>query len=787
MSPLTHKLLRDLWRMKGQALAIAAVIAVGVLMLVMMTGLLNTLTETRRAYYERYRLADVFAPVVRAPNPLLERIADIPGVATVEGRVTGSALIDIEGETLPIRAMAVSLADRGQPKLNDIYLSGGRWLDPDRSDEVILLKGFATARGIGPGDKLAATMNGARRFFDVVGIAESPEFLYTTPPGETVIDDRRFAVIWMSRSSMSAAYDMDGAFNEALIGLERGADTEAVLAAVDLLLDPRGGLGAYPLRDLISNRYISQEIDGLRTNSRFVPPIFLAVAAFLLYIVISRMVQAEREEIGLLKAFGYTSTEVSLHYLRFILAIALFGAVVGSLGGIAAGRAMAGLFQQFYKFPFLVFQLDPQSFVIGVGTSVLAASAGAFGVLRQVFRLTPAVAMRPPAPADYSRTGKVGGWASRVLDQPTRMVLRRLQRQPWRMAAAVAGIAAGMALSVSNLSVMAGFQQMLDVTFTTVDRSDAQVIFLTATSDKTVYELGRMPGVEQVEPFRAVSVVLKNGPRSHRGAITALVERPQLGRALDAAQRPIPMPGGGIVLSNPVANVLQAGPGDVLTVEVREGRRPVLTIPVAAVADSLLGSPTYMRIDALNRVLKEPGRASGAYIRLDANEADTIYTRIKDMPAVAGITLKSASRASIETLMNQSAGVMRFIMLAVAIVITFGIVYNSARIAMAERARDLASLRVIGFTRGEASFVLLGELAVVTLLALPLGAAAGYWLTAAIARGFSTEMFQIPVVYTPETNGTAGLAVLFASVVSGLLVKRDIDRLDLVESLKTRE
>ena len=418
MSPLDRKLLRDLWRIKGQAVAITLVIALGVLMLVMMDGLVNSLEQTRQAYYERYRLADVFAPVKRAPDHVLAEIAEIEGVAAVEGRVQGGALIDLPGITVPVRAQAVSLPDFGPPRLNDIYLAEGRRIDPAREDEIILLEGFAKAHGLSPGDELSATMNGARRSFKIAGLAQAPEFLYAAAPGEIVPDDTRFAVIWMSQQALAAAYDLEGAFNEALLSLARNAELPAVLDSLDRILEPYGGIGAYGLEDQFSNRFIVEEINGLKVSRQGVPPVFLAVAAFLLYIVISRMIQAEREQIGLMKAFGYASAEVGAHYAKFILAIAVGGAILGCLFGIMAGRSLAVVYQTYYMFPFLVFQVDPAAFLTGVVASVLAASAGGVFVLRRVFALTPAVAMRPPAPADYSRSANLSHVLKALLDQP---------------------------------------------------------------------------------------------------------------------------------------------------------------------------------------------------------------------------------------------------------------------------------------------------------------------------------------------------------------------------------
>ncbi|WP_235857823.1 ABC transporter permease [Marimonas lutisalis] len=787
MSPLDRKLLRDLARMKGQAAAIAAVIGLGVLMQVMMGGLVNTLDQTRQTYYDRYRLADVFAPVTRAPDRMLDRVARIDGVAAAETRVTGSALIDITDRELPIRAQAISIPDTGGPRLNDFFLVEGRVPSPGHPSEIMLLEGFADARAIIPGERLTATMNGAKREFQVVGLVQSPEFLYTTAPGELVPDDARFAVIWMRRAALSAAYDMNGAFNEVLVALNRGANVEVVKAKLDLMLDAFGAAGAYGLEHQASNRFVSEEIRGLRISATVVPPIFLAVAAFLLYIVISRMVQSEREEIGLLKAFGYTSAEVSIHYLKFVLVIAILGAIAGALGGIMAGRWMAVFYQYYFKFPFLVFELDKSSFVTGFVVSILSASVGSLFVLRGVFNLTPAVAMRPPAPTDYSRAAKFSQGMRRYLDQPSRMVLRRLLRHPGRMAGSVIGIGTGMALSVATLTMMAGFERAVDLTFSVIDRSDMALTFVTPLSDRAVIDLARQPGVEHAEPVRVVPVILRNGVHSYNGAIEGRVQQPQLNRVIDKRILPIEMRREGVILAEPLADILRVDAGDMLTVEVREGRRPVLEIPVIGIAQTMLGAPAFMEIGALNRALKEPGRVSGAFLSVDSAKRDQIVAAIKDMPAVAGVSQKEDARRALVELMNTGPGATRYIMTIVAAIITFGIVYNAARIARAERTRDLASLRVMGFTRNETAFVLLGELAIVTLAALPMGVGLGYYLTYLIVEGFSTDIYQIPVVFSPSAYGAAIVAVVLAALVSGWLVKRDIDRADLIAALKTRD
>ena len=785
-SPLDKKLIRDLWRIKGQAFAIAAVVAVGIMMFVLLDGSVRSMEASKRAYYERYRFAEIFAPVKRAPNHVLKDIAEIEGVGVVEGRINGGAIIDMPG--LPaIRALALSLPMFDRPKLNDIYLTAGRMIDATRDDEVILLQGFAEKHELGPGDTIKATMNGAQRTFIVAGLAQSPEFVFTVAPSELVPDDSRFAVMWMSEEALEAAFDLDGAFNEVLIGLSRGGVSPAIIARLDMILGQYGGFGAYDRADQISNRILMEELDGRAASAKTVPPIFLAIAAFLLNIVITRMIQAERGEIGLMMAFGYSHAEISAHYFKFILIIALLGGVMGCAGGVWLGGGMAEIDKEYYKLPFLVFETSPDTILIGLGISTLAAGVGLIVALQQISALTPAVAMSPPAPPDYSKTLSGGAWLRRALDQPSRMVLRGLLRRPVRAGAACLAVGVAMGLSASMQNLMTGFNYLLEVNFTVVSRADATVSFIEPLSDKTIYELQRMEGVTRVEPFRNVSAKLRNGLYEYRGGVNGMVSAPVLDRAVNKDLETIFIREDGVILSKPLAKILNIAPGDDLTVEVREGRRPTLVLPVVALAESFLGSTVYFELEALNKALKEPGRVSGAHLEIDPAFNTQVNDKLKAMPGVAGVTLNSQARASFQDLMNQGAGAMRFIMATVAVIITVGVVYNSARIAFAEREHDLASLRVIGFTRRETSFVLLGELAVITLLALPIGAGVGYALATLVSSAFSTDLYTIPGDIDPRSMGVAAIYVVLAAMASGWLVQRDVNKLDMVSALKTRE
>lgn len=787
MTPLHAKLMRDLWRIKAQAAAIMVVIAIGVGLQIMMTGFVSSLTLTRDAYYERHQLADIFAPVVRAPNYVESRLADIPGIRTVETRLNSMASAKVDTREFSISMQVLSLPLHGRRHLNEVRLTQGRMPDAQRPDEILLLESFATAHGIAPGAQLEVTLHGVRRWYSVVGTAQSPEFIYFAAPGEFIPDDARFGVIWMGRPALAAALDLEGAFNEALVSLLRGANKDAVLDQIDQVLDPFGAPGAYGLEDFASDRFLSEEISGLEVTSSTVPPVFMMVAAFLLYIVTSRMITAEREEIGLVRAFGYSKREVASHYLELALFIAVTGAALGCLLGVLLGRAMVPVYTTYYKLPFLLFRLEFASFASGLLLSIAVATLGGIWALRGIFRLTPAQAMRPPTPPDFSHSFSFKKGVFARLDQPTRMVLRRLMRQPWRMLGAVIGIASGMALSLAMLIIYDGFDVAIDRTFNVVDRSDATVSFVQNVPSRTIYDLQGMEGISHAEPVRFVPVVFRNGLRTYKGSITGLSPAPILHRALDKDLQPIALPERGIVLSTPLADELDVAVGDTLMLEIREGRQQTVMTQVAGIAESLLGAPAYMDLAALGRQVGEPNRFSAAYIAMRDGAQSKVYADLKDMPSVAGISLRSEAEDAFKKVMDEGAGSARFIMGVMAFAITFGIVYNVARVAQDESARDLASLRVLGFRHSEAAFVLLGELAVVVLLALPLGLWMGTGLSHLIAQGFSTDLYQIPVIFAPKAYGSSISVVVCAAVVSGWLVQRRIRSTDITLALKTRE
>lgn len=787
LSALDRKLVRDLWRMKAQGLAIALVIAGGVSVHLLAAGMLSSLEETRKAYYERYLFADIWAPAVRAPDALVHDIRAIDGVQAAETRIRMPALFDPPTMNEPASGLVISLPDAGEPAVNRLHLVRGRFPSPEHSGEIVLLQAFADAHGLDLGDTLPATIYGGRRELDIVGIALSPEYVYAIAPGEMVPDDRLFGVAWMGRRALARSVNQDGAFNEAVIRLARDASEAVVVAELDRILGPYGAPGAYGRRDQVSDAFVSSEMEQLGTMGSVIPPIFLLVAAFLVNVVIGRIIAVQRAGIGLMKAFGYSSTEVTLHYLKMVGAIAFVGLALGAGAGIWLGRGMAVLYMEYFRFPFLVFDIRLADFALVTGIALAAILGGAAFAVRRAAALNPAAAMTPPPPPDYSRAVGTRLTQAKIFDQQTRMILRQIVRWPWRAGLTVAGVAASGALLIGTMFFTDALDEMIHTSFAVANRQEVTVVFAEPRSQAAFFSIARQPGVMAAEPFRAVPARLRHGPAQERISIIGAPLDAHLSRLIDEQGRTITPPPGGLVLTADLAAKLGARAGDVIGVEVTEGRRPHLELPVAAIATSYVGSGARMEIGDLNRLMGEGPVVSGTFLTVDPDSVDALYTRLKEAPAVAGVSLQTMAMQRLDELMDESLGTSIFVFVIFAGLIALGVVYNAVRISYAERQRELASLRVLGFSRGDVSYILLGEVAFLALVALPVGGVTGTGLAWYMASAMSSDMFRLPFIISPATYGFAAIVVLAITAASSLLVRRQIDRLDMAEALKTGE
>jgi len=787
VSPLDRKLLRDLRRLWLQALAVGVVLGCGIALFVMATGMYASLEASRDRYYSSAHMADLAGALVRAPEGIAADLAAVPGVAALESRASGIALISLEGVSEPVSARLVSLPQGRRPRVNDLVLKHGRWPDAARSAEVLVNEAFAEAHGLTPGGRMAVLIRGQRKVLEIAGIASSPEFVFAVAPGDILPEPRRFGVLWMGREALGRALDLDGAFNDVVLRLERDADRPSVIAAIDRRLARFGGRGLYGRDRMLSARYLSDELSQLRTLASILPPIFLLVAVFLINVTLSRLVATERANIGLLKAFGYGNVAIGSHYAKFALAFCIGAAILGVALGELIGRYMASVYQSVYRLPELEFTAGPFVYSGALAVALLAALLGAVSAVRRAVRLAPAVALSPPAPTSFRRLGEVLERRIRAFDARARMLVRRIVRFPRRSATTVGGIALALALLIMSEHFPIAIDRIISINFGVTQRMDVTITFAEREPLRVLREVARLPGVLQVEPLRTAEVILMAGPRREREAVLGIPEGALLNRVVGTDLAVVEPGAIGLTLSRGLARKLGVSVGERLRFEATDGPRASGEVQVVRIVQPFLGSAAYLEQAALGRLLREPERVDSAYLLIDARERDRLSARLKEIPAIVGVTFADNAERSLRQLFEQGAGFFSFMFLMFSLAMAAGVAFSAARVTLGEQERDLATLRVLGFRRHEASGVLLGELLILLAVAIPVGLLLGAALSRWMMEQFETELFSFPFILDVPTYARAALFVIAAVVAAALWVRRDVDRLDLVAVLKSRE
>lgn len=787
MTSLHRKLIRDLMRMRGQMFAITLVLACGIATYVTMRSAFRSLEVAQAEYYAKFRFADIFAHLKRAPDSLSRAISFIPGVAGSQTRVVMDVTLDVPGLDEPATGRLISIPERHAPMLNDLLLREGRYIDPGQRSEVIISEAFASANHLAAGDAIDAVLNGKWERLHIVGIAISPEYIYEIRPSEVFPDNRRFGVLWMSREVLGSAFNMKDAFNDVAISLTHGASEHEVISRLDRLLDSYGCLGAYGRSDQISFRFLTDELGELRAYGLVLPTLFLCIVTFLLNVLLSRLVGTQRSQIAVLKAFGYSNIEIGFHFLELALIAISAGTVAGIVLGLGLASGLMSVYARYFHFPALRLEIDTPLILFAIAIAAGSACLGAIAAVRRAVVLVPAEAMRPEPPASF-QPGFVERLGLRNLLAPaSRMIVRNLDRRRWRALFSALGVALAVAIVVSGRYSIDAVSRLVAIQFHTIQREDVTVVFQELRSARARYSLEQLPGVLRVEPYREVPARFRLSHRSRRVTILGLAPDGELRRPMDQQLHPVELPTDGLLLNAKLAEILGARTGDTVTIEVLEGARPVRQVAVAGIVDEPIGLGAYMNITALHRLMREADTISGAYLKSDSQIAPRLYSVLKHIPSISGVSVRESMLASFWKTFGESIWVSTAFLIGFASVIAFGIVYNGARISLSERGHELACLRVLGYTRAEIGRILIGEQALLTLMAIPAGFALGFGLSLLLSRFFSRELFRLPLIVSPASYAFAAIVVMAAATFSGVVVANRLRHMDLTEVLKSRE
>jgi putative ABC transport system permease protein len=773
--------------MRWQVLAIALLIACGVSVAVMANSAHKALIDAQMQFYADTRFADLFAEAKRVPRSQVSALGQIEGVAEVDARLQATGLLHLTGQIRPATARLISLSEDPERSLNGIDLVQGRLAQAGPSNEVVALKTFLDAAGLRLGDRLSATLGGRAISLVIVGAALSPEYVYVPSPDSFLPDDAHQGVLWAHRSTVERAAGSSGIVNLFAFRVLPGTRVEPLLSAIDGQLEAYGAQPAYDREDQASHAFLRAELKELSTSAVILPPIFLIVATALVHLLITRLVEVEREQIGLLKAFGYSDRAVGWNYLRLAGAIGLVGVVLGGLLGGWLGAAIVGLYREYFRFPQLAVQFDWISFALTSGFSLAAAVAGSLVAVGKAVRLSPAVAMQMPRPATF-RAGLLDRILPKAyLDQATRMILRTLQRFPGRATMALAGLCASLALLVGVQFLFDSLERVVDATFYHTQRWSDSTSFTEPRARGAVASIRRMPGVVFAEPVRVVVARFRSAGHQETVRIIGLEADAHLHRPLDEEGRPLRVGAFGLVLSRALAQRLDVRPGGLIWTEIMEGRRAKVALPVVGLASDYSGLSAYMVRRDLNRLMGDGDVVSGAELLVLADTRPAFYRTIAQIPQIVGASSRDDTVTLWRNIMERSFKTSIGFYLAFAGTIAFGVTYNLGRISLSERGRDLATLQVLGFSQSDCAYILMGELALLSLTAVPLGLIGGYGLAQGLAAAYSRDEVRLPPVIGPSSYGVAILVFLVAVLVAALPVARRLWKFDLITVLKTRD
>lgn len=784
---LDRKLLRDLRTLWSQTLTLSLVLAMGVAAFVATFSAYASLAGARDRFYAESRFADVFATIKRAPLAVRADIEALPGVAQVHTEVAQVARMALPSTRDPIMGLLVGLERGAPPQLNRVTVRSGRWPEPGTLPrEALVSEAFAMARGLRPGDPLRALVEGRLEPLVISGIAVSPEYVFAGLGGSP--DLRSFGVFWLDADALAGATQMRGAFNRVALRLAPGAREAPVLDALDQVLAPYGAQRAHGRSEQLSHRMLDSEITEQRVLGTVLPVIFLAVAAFLLHVVLSRQIVRQREQIAALKALGYDNRTIAWHYLRYAAVVVMLAVLAGTALGAALGHWLTGLYGEVFRFGTLAYRLSPVLPVVAAGVASVTALVATLLAIRSVVRLAPAEAMRPPAPGQYRRALVERLGLARFITPGWRMVMRRLEQRPWRALVTLAGVAAAMAVVVNGAFWRDSFDALIEDRFSVSLRGDVVAHLIEALpATAALSELARLPEVHSVEGARVVSVQLIHGHRRWRGPLQGRIQDARLQRITDGSARIVEPSAGGLVLNARLARRLGVRTGSLLQVQVEEGAQRRWTLPVVRLIDEPMGMGAYIARPTLNDLLHEGDRINQVVLQVARGRDEAVVEQMQALPRIGMAFSKTVMLRNIESVTARNLLVFSAVLTAFATVIAVGVVYNQARIALAERAWELASLRVLGFARHEVAGLLIGELALLVLAAIPLGLLAGSGLATLVATLIHTDEFAFEAVVRPATHAYAALCVLVAAAASAWVVQRSVRRLDLVAVLKVRE
>ncbi len=791
MRVLDRKLLRECRRSWGLLLTITLVVTVGVACYVSFGTTYRNLQQAKQRFYTQCRMADFWVDVKKAPLAELDRAVRLPGVAATRSRMSEYVTIGLPKVQRPLNGLVLSLPDRREEVVNDIVLKKGGYFSPQRQNEVIVSDEFAEAYRLAPGDTIEVVLNDRHEELILVGTAISSEFVYMLAPGAMVPDAKRFGVLYLKKSFAEEAFDFQGAANQLVgrLSFDQKEPVKKILDRIETFLEPYGVITTTPLADQASNKYLSQEIEGLRAFAIFMPIVFLAVAALILNVLMTRTAQQQRTVIGTLKALGYSNATVFVHFLKFGLAIGLVGGLLGSVLGHLFSQGLTAEYRKIFIFPELMNEFSLSHHALGMAVSLLCALTGSLYGAYQVLRLQPAEAMRPRPPRKGHAVllERFSLFWNR-LGTTMRMSLRNVFRNRMRTVTGVMAACLGAGLLLDGFMMVAGTYYLMDFQFKWTRQADMELTFRHPVSFEALDEASRLPGVDRAEPVLTTACHFIAGPYRRKLAVMGLAKEARLTVPRDTEGHPIAIPDEGLLMSAKLARLMHVTVGDRIVVRPVEGLREAHEVEVKRLVDGYLGTAVYANLDWWSRTLGEEPILNGVQLALDGNLASEkrLYRELKEIPTLQATASRHDMIRTMEETFMAVLNVFIGIFVLFTAVVFFGSILNASLVSLAERQTETATLRVLGYGPWQVGRVFLYESVLVNAVGILLGLPVGYLMTLGVAMVYDTELFRFPVVCPLWCVVATVLFGAAFTISAHLLVQRQIHRQDWRDALLTK-
>lgn len=778
-------LLKNLWReilsFKAQVFSIGIVVGIGIGVYFGFSTTYESLLESRDRFYQSAKLPDLFTRVSKAPNYLLSQIRGIEGTEQVEGRIEQDALISLPKMTEPGVGHFISIP-AGQPELSQLFLVKGRLPNPN---EILVSEGFFNAQTLKLGDSLFATLNGKQKEFSISGVAVSPEHIIAIQPGSPMPDDLHFAVIWIHQSVLESTLDMRASFNSLALTVKPNSSIERIKTEIDDLLSRYGGTNTYSRDKQISAVYVREELKQLSVQAQSIPIIFFLVAAFILNIVISRLVRTQRTQIATLKAVGHRNITISQYYFTLSFLIVLIGALFGILLGVWIGKNMVELYGYYYHFPILVYKFSFSRLFISILFGFGTAFIGTYSSLKKVFRLQPAEAMRPPAPISYANSWLENRGIFQFLKPQMRMVIRGIATSPFRSIMVGLGVSFSIVLLVLGLFWGDSLETLLMGQYGFRQKETGRIQLTREMQNSVVYQIARLPGVIEAEGYRTVPVEIKFNNERETSSIIGYPPNFKLSEVMDEDFNPIPLPTSGLHIGELLANKLGVQIGDQLDLEVLSSKKPKFTLTVRQIIPSFFENNILTSRKELAQIMQTDDLVNQVLFR-SFGDSTELYTKLKEIPTVLSVTYKDSAMKVFYDTSAKFLLVFAFIFSLFAGAIAFGISYNNLRVTLSERDWEVSTLMILGFKNSEVFKILISEVFTLVIGFIPLGWVMGYYNAKWLLLKLSMEEFPIPFHVSQFTYFLSAIIVVGATGISFLLIFLRLKKLDLVATLKSR-